>query len=181
MLGKALTLKKLALLSSLLLAGQALTGCNAIVLTTALTTNALTPTTISGTLAAAPASTRIGYVTWIELMNDGSVQGRVNFDLVRDKTVPFDKAATPSGNGFSLEVSPKAGVAEGTYVVFAWDDVNNNGIYEGDQGEKRAPEVYRVRGQAAGKALWTAEKFVFTDRKLEIMYADQAKLDFTFQ
>jgi hypothetical protein len=67
-------------------------------------------------------------------------------------------------------------------VVFAWDDVNNNGIYEGDQGEKRAPEVYRVRGQATTRALWTTEKFVFTDRKLAIEYADQnGGLAFTFQ
>lgn len=175
-------MKKLVLLSALLLAGQTLAGCNAIVLTTALTSNSLAPTKVSGSLTAAPAATRVGYITWIELMQDGSVQGRLNFDLVRDKTVPFDKATAPENNAFNLEVTPKPSVAEGTYVVFAWDDVNNNGIYEGDQGEKRAPEVYRVRGQATNRALWTTEKFVFTDRKLAIEYADQnGGLAFTFQ
>lgn len=175
-------MKKLVFLSALLIAGSTLAGCNAIVLTTALPTTSLTMTTVSGSLSAAPAATRVGYVTWIELMQDGSVQGRLNFDLVQDKTVPFDKAAVPVANKFSLEVTPKPSVAEGTYVLFAWDDVNNNGIYEGDQGEKRAPEVYRLRGQAANRVLWSTEKFVFTDRKLAIEYADQnGGLSFTFQ
>ncbi|MFN3430682.1 MAG: hypothetical protein ACK46X_12090 [Candidatus Sericytochromatia bacterium] len=166
-------MKKLALLSALVLAGQSLAGCNAIVLTTALTGNSLTATTVSGSLTNAPAAARVGYITWIELMQDGTVQGRLNFDLVRDKTVPFDKVSAPADNKFQIELSPKASVAEGTYVVFAWNDVNGNGIFEGDQGEVRAPEVYRVRGQATNKSLWTTEKFVFTDRKLAIEYADQ--------
>ena len=71
-------------------------------------------------------------------------------------------------------------MAEGTYVVFAWDDVNNNSIYEGTQNEKRAQEVYRVRGQATDRNLWTTEKFIFTDQKLSIDYADINSLAFTF-
>jgi hypothetical protein len=175
-------LKKLALIAALAIAGPALAGCNAIVLTTALTSTSLAATKVSGSLTSAPTNARVGYITWIELMQDGSVQGKLNFDLVRDKTVPFDKAVQPANNKFELEITPKPNVAEGTYVVFAWDDVNGNGIFEGDQGEKRAPEVYRVRGQAANRGLWTTEKFVFTDKKLAIEYADQnGGLAFTFQ
>ena len=175
-------MKKLAALAALVLTGTTLAGCNAIVLTTALTGNSLAATKVSGSLAAAPTNARVGYITWIELMQDGSVQGKLNFDLVKDKTVPFDKAVSPADNKFEVDVTPKPGVAEGTYVVFSWDDTNNNGIFEGDQGEKRAPEVYRVRGQSANRSLWTTEKFVFTDKKLEIVYADQnGGLAFTFQ
>lgn len=169
-----MSLKPLTLSLSLLLTASALSGCNAgAIALAAYTQRGLEPTQASGSLSNQPAKSRVGYITWIELMQDGTVQGKLNFDLVRDKTVAFDKVAEPVGGKFSLDVAPKPAVAEGTYVVFAWDDVNGNGIYEGDQGEKRAPEVYRLRGQSAGRSLWTTEKFVFTDQKLAIEYADQ--------
>lgn len=175
-------MKKLALTVALLTAGQTLAGCNAIVLTTALNSTSLGATKVSGSLTNATPNARVGYITWIELMQDGSVQGKLNFDLVQQKTVAFDKVVTPANSKFELDITPKPAVAEGTYVVFAWDDVNGNGVYEGDQGEKRAPEVYRVRGQSANRGTWTTEKFVFTDKKLAIEYADQnGGLAFTFQ
>jgi hypothetical protein len=135
---------------------------------------------IGGSLTNPTANTKVGYIAWIELMQDGTVQGRLNFDLVKDTTVTFDKITTPANGRYTLDVTPKAGVAEGTYVVFAWDDVNNNNIYEGTANEKRAPEVYRVRGQATTRSLWTTEKFVFTNTKLEIAYADLTALNFGF-
>jgi hypothetical protein len=172
-----LPLFRLALCASLPL----LAGCNAGAIALAYyTSHALGTQTVSGTLANPTATTKVGYVAWIELMQDGSVQGRLNFDLVQDKNVTFDKIAQPSGNKFTLDITPRAGVAEGTYVVFAWDDVNGNNIYEGDQNEKRAPEVYRVRGQATTRNLWTTEKFVFTNTKLSIDYADVNSISFTF-
>lgn len=179
---RVFTLKPLTLSLSLLLAASTLSGCNAgAIALAAYTQRGLEATQASGSLTNPPAKARVGYITWIELMQDGTVQGKLNFDLVRDKTVAFDKAADPVGGKFTLEVTPKPDVAEGTYVVFAWDDLNGNGIYEGDQGEKRAPEVYRMRGQAAGRSLWTTEKFVFTDQKLAIEYADQnGGLSFAF-
>lgn len=158
-----------------------LAGCNAGAIALGYVANHdLTPQTVSGTLSNAGSTTKVGYIAWIELMQDGTVSGRLNFDLVQDKNVTFDKIATPSGNSFSLQVSPKSGVAEGTYVVFAWNDTNGNNIYEGDQGETRAQEVYRVRGEAATRNLWTTEKFIFTDQKLSIDYADVNSLAFTF-
>jgi hypothetical protein len=133
---------------------------------------------VSGALSGLTPTTKVGYIAWIELMQDGSVSGRLNFDLVQDKNVTFDKIGAIANNRFTLDVTPKANVAEGTYVVFAWDDVNGNNIYEGDKDERRAPEVYRVRGQATTRNLWATEKFVFTDRRLAIEYADLTKLDF---
>lgn len=166
-------MKKLVASLALLLAAPSLTGCNAGLIGLAVyTQRGLEPTVASGSLTNAPGTTKIGYVTWIELNQDGSVGGRLNFDLVRDQNITFDKSAVPAGGKFTIEVTPKANVVEGTYVIFAWDDTNGNGIYEGDQGEKRAPEVYRLRGQAATRSLWTTEKFVFTDKKLAIEYAD---------
>jgi hypothetical protein len=174
-------LKKLV--AALLLAAlPSLSGCNAAAIALAAYAQpGLGTMTAKGNLQNAPSTAKIGYITWIELMRDGSVQGKLNFDLVRDKNVTFDKTANPSGPSFAIDLVPKAQVAEGTYVVFAWNDQNNNGIYEGDQGETRAPEVYRVRGQATSKGLWTTEKFVFTDKKLSIEYADaNGGLSFTF-
>ena len=158
-----------------------LSGCNAGAIALAyVASHNLGTQTITGTLSNATATTKIGYVSWIELLQSGQVQGKLNFDLVADQTVTFDKIVTPSGNKFSMDITPSANVAEGTYVVFAWDDVNNNSIYEGTQNEKRAQEVYRVRGQATDRNLWTTEKFIFTDQKLSIDYADINSLAFTF-
>lgn len=159
-----------------------LTGCNAGALVLgAMAQRVLSPTTISGTLTNPPAAIKIGHLAWIELLNDGTVKGQLNFDLVANKTVRFDQSTTPSGNQFSMALAPSADVAEGTYVVIAWEDTNNNGVYDGDQNEKRAQEVYRVRGQAANRSLWTTEKFVFTATKLEIQYANhEGGLAFSF-
>lgn len=172
------------LLGALVLASAfATSGCNAgAIAMGVLLNNELGANKVGGTLSNAPAATKIGYVAWIELLNDGSTTGRLNFDLVRDRTVTFDRITTPSTEGrYALELQPKAQTAEGTYVVFAWEDVNNDNIYQADNNEKRAPEVYRVRGQAAQRALWTAEKYVFTDKKLEIQYAELGNgLVFTF-
>ena len=166
-------MKKLAASLALALAAVSLSGCNAgLIALAAYTQRGLEPTTASGSLTNAPATTKIGYVTWIELNQDGTVGGRLNFDLVRDQNITFDKSAVPADNRFNIQVQPKANVVEGTYVIFAWNDLNGNGIYEGDQGETRAPEVYRLRGQASTRSLWTTEKFVFTDKKLAIEYAD---------
>lgn len=159
-----------------------LSGCNAGALVLgAMAQRILAPTTVSGTLTNAPGTTKVGYLAWIELLNDGAVKGQLNFDLVANKTVKFDKSMTATGGTFSMEIAPSADVAEGTYVVIAWDDANANGQYDGDQNEKRAQEVYRVRGQAANRNLWTTEKFVFTATKLAIEYANQeGGLAFTF-
>jgi hypothetical protein len=145
-------------------------------------TPSLGATRVSGVVTAAPATVRVGYVSWVEQMNDGTVKGLLTFDLVNQKTATFDRVATPVGQNFSLELTPRASVAEGSYVVLAWDDVDKDGVYEGDQGEKRATEVYRVRGHVANRSLWTTEKFVITDKKQTIEYADQnGGLSFTFQ
>lgn len=167
---------------ALVVACTLLTGCNAgAVALGFVAQRVLAPTTTSGTLVGATATTKIGYLAWIELLNDGSVKGRLNFDLVANKNVTFDKSVAPVNNGFTLEITPGADVAEGTYVLFAWDDANNNGAYDGEGGEKRAQEVYRVRGQASTRSLWTTEKFVFTQTKLAIEYANQeGGLTFTF-
>lgn len=169
-------------LLAIAVASTLLTGCNAGALVLGvMAQRVLTPTTVSGTLTNAPGTTKVGHLAWIELLNDGTVKGQLNFDLVANKTVRFDKSMTPSGGTFSMEIAPSADVAEGTYVVIAWDDANGNGVYDGDQNEKRAQEVYRVRGQAANKSLWTTEKFVFTATKLAIEYANQeGGLAFTF-
>jgi hypothetical protein len=169
--------------AAIALAALWLTGCNAgAIALGVIAQRVLGPTTASGTVANPPANTKIGYLAWIELLNDGQVKGQLNFDLVANKTVQFDKSVSPeSGGKFSIEVTPQADVAEGTYVVFAWEDANNNGAFDGEAGEKRAPEVYRVRGQAANRGLWTTEKFVFTEKKLAIEYASQdGGLTFTF-
>lgn len=172
------------LLAGVALAGALLaSGCNAgAIAMGVLLNNELAANRVGGTLTNPPANTKIGYVAWIEQLNDGSTTGRLNFDLVRDRTVTFDRITTPgTDNKYSLEVQPKGQTAEGTYVVFAWEDANNDNIYQADNNEKRAPEVYRVRGQAAQRALWTAEKYVFTDKKLEIQYAELGTgLAFTF-
>ncbi|MDB5096012.1 MAG: hypothetical protein JWM80_433 [Cyanobacteria bacterium RYN_339] len=158
-----------------------LAGCNAGAIALGyVATHELGTQSIGGALTNASGTTKVGYIAWIELMQDGTVQGRLNFDLVKDTTVTFDKITTPAGGKFTLDITPKAGVAEGTYVVFAWDDVNNNNIYEGTANEKRAPEVYRVRGQATTRNLWTTEKFVFTNTKLAIEYADLTAINFGF-
>jgi hypothetical protein len=158
-----------------------LTGCNAGAIVLGYVANhELGSQTIAGAVTNPTATTKVGYIAWIELMQDGTVQGRLNFDLVKDTTVTFDKITTPADGKFTLDVTPKAGVAEGTYVVFAWDDVNGNNIYEGTANEKRAPEVYRVRGQATTRNLWTTEKFVFTNTKLAIEYADLNAINFGF-
>lgn len=169
-------------LLAMALAATLLTGCNAGALVLgAMAQRVLTPTTASGTITNPPGATKVGYLAWIELLNDGTVKGQLNFDLVANKTVRFDKSITLSGTQFSTEIAPSADVAEGTYVVIAWDDVNNNGVYDGDQNEKRAQEVYRVRGQAGSRSFWTTEKFVFTATKLAIEYANQdGGLNFTF-
>lgn len=158
-------------------------GCNAGAIAMGfLLNNELAPNRVGGSLTNAPANTKIGYVSWIEQLNDGTTTGRLNFDLVRDRTVSFDRLTTPGSDAkYSLEIQPKAQTAEGTYVVFAWEDTNGDNIYQADNNEKRAPEVYRVRGQAAQRALWTAEKYVFTDKKLEIQFAELGTgLAFTF-
>ena len=164
------------------LAATLLTGCNAGALVLgAMAQRVLAPTTASGSITNPPGATKVGYLAWIELLNDGAVKGQLNFDLVANKTVRFDKSITPTGAQFAVEITPSADVAEGTYVLIAWDDANNNGVYDGDQNEKRAQEVYRVRGQAANRSLWTTEKFVFTATKLAIEYANQeGGLAFTF-
>lgn len=176
-------MKKLVLGLSLLLAPALLAGCNAGAIAVAAYSQAsLSATDTSGQVTNAPANVKVGYITWIEMLKDGSVTGKLNFDLVRDKVVDFEKNVTTPANGrYDLKVTPKSDQAvEGTYVVFAWDDLNGNGVYEGDQGEKRAPEVYRVRGQAGARSYWTIEKLVFTDKKLAIEYADQGGVSFVF-
>jgi hypothetical protein len=145
-------------------------------------TPSLGGTRVSGTLNAAPADARVGYVSWVEQMADGTVKGLLTFDLVNEKKVTFDRIATPVSGGYSLDLTPRASVAEGSYVVLAWDDVDKDGVYEGDQGEKRATEVYRVRGHVTSRSLWMTEKFVITEKKQTIEYADQnGGLSFTFQ
>lgn len=139
-------------------------------------------TKVSGTVTSAPATVRVGYVSWVEQMADGTVKGLLTFDLVNQKTVTFDRIATPVGSAYALDLTPRASVAEGSYVVLAWDDVDKDGVYEGEQGEKRATEVYRVRGHVTSRSFWTTEKFVITEKKQTIEYADpNGGLTFTFQ
>lgn len=176
-------MKKLIACLALPLALASLSGCNAgAIALAAYSSHGLDGTQSSGVVANSSADTRVGYITWIEQMQDGSVQGKLNFDLVQDKTVSFDQVVTPDSSGkFTLALTPHPKVQEGTYVVFAWTDSNHNGVYDGDQGEKRAPEVYRLRGDAGVTSAWTTEKFVFTDQQLSIQYADQnGGLAFTF-
>ncbi|MEB3197260.1 MAG: hypothetical protein VKP62_08660 [Candidatus Sericytochromatia bacterium] len=160
-----------------------LTGCNAGALTMGyLAQRVLRPLATSGSVAGAiPASVKVGYLAWIEIPNEGAVRGKLDFNLTVPKTVEFDLVDTPRANQFALQISPGNDTAEGTYVVLAWDDQNNNNKFEGDQGEKRAAEVYRIRGQASTSNFWTAEKFLFTDKRLEIQMADHnGGLVFTF-
>ena len=172
------------LLKTVALLGLAsgISACNAGVIALGyLAEHTLSATTASGSVANAPSNVRVGYLAWIEILGDGAVQGKLNFDLIKEKNISFDKVAKPENQRFTLELSPKASVVEGTYVGISWDDVNSNGVYEGDQGEKRAPEVYRGRGQAGTRSLWTAEKFVFSDNKLSLEYASQdGGIQFTF-
>jgi hypothetical protein len=174
-------IRRLVLLSSLL-CPFLLSGCNAgAIALDAFSQRALASTTLTGTLTNPTTHAKVGYLTWLELLQDGSLQGRLNFDLIQDKDVSFDVTTAPASGAYSLTINPKPAVAEGTYVVFAWDDTNGDGLYQGDQGERRAPEVYRVRGQAGAQGAWTVEKFVFTDQKLSIQYVDPSKgLNFSF-
>lgn len=176
-------MKKLLACLALPLTLATLSGCNAgAIALAAYSSHGLDTTSLSGVVANATADTRVGYITWIEQLQDGNVQGKLNFDLVQDKTVSFDKVVTPDSSGkFTLALAPAAKVQEGRYVVFAWTDSNHNNVYDGDQGEKRAPEVYRLTGDAGVTSTWTTEKFVFTDQQLSIQYADQnGGLAFTF-
>lgn len=159
-----------------------LTGCNAGALTLGyFAQRVLRPLSTSGTLKNAPPAARVGYLAWIEVPNEGQTRGKTDFNLTERRTVEFDKVEVPSNNAFSLTILPGNDTAEGTYVVLAWNDVNADGKFQGDQGEERAAEVYRIRGQASTSNFWTAERFLFTERRLEIQVANQeGGLGFTF-
>lgn len=158
-----------------------LTGCNAGAIAIGVLSNRqIAATTASGTVRTAPAAVKVGYLKWIELLNNGSVQGQRDFDLATKKNVTFEKSVVPVNGAFSIEITPSGEAAEGTYVVMSWEDSNGNGAYDGDAGEKRAAEVYRFRGLASTNALWTAEKFLFTEKQLSIVYATATDLSFTF-
>jgi hypothetical protein len=159
-----------------------LTGCNAGALTMGfLAQRVLRPIATSGTLKNAPSAARVGYLAWIEVPNDGPSRGKLDFNLTQPRTVEFDRVEVPSNNTFSMNITPGPDTAEGTYVVLAWNDVNSDGKFQGELGEERAAEVYRIRGQASTSNFWTAEKFLFTERRLEIQIANQdGGLGFTF-
>jgi len=158
-----------------------LTGCNAGAIAIGMLSNRqIAPTTASGSVRTAPAAVKVGYLKWIELLNNGTVTGQRDFDLATKKNVSFEKSVAPANGAFSIEILPSTDAAEGTYVVMAWEDTNGNGAYDGDAGEKRAAEVYRFRGLASTTALWTAEKFLFTEKQLSIVYATATDLAFTF-
>lgn len=158
-----------------------LTGCNAGALTLGyLAQRVLKPLSTAGTVKNAPVEVRVGYLAWIEVPNEGTPRGKLDFNLTVPKTVEFDSVQKPVNNAFALQITPGPDTSEGTYVVLAWDDLNGNGKFEGDQGEKRAAEVYRIRGQASTSNFWTSEKFLFTDKRLEIQIANQDALSFSF-
>lgn len=158
-----------------------LSGCNAGAIAVGMIANRqITPTTASGAVRNPPAAVKVGYLKWIELLNSGTVQGQRDFDLATKKTVSFEKTVVPANGNFAIEILPSSEAAEGTYVVMAWEDTTPNDVYDGDAGEKRAAEVYRFRGLASTTALWTAEKFLFTEKQLSIVYAAANDLSFTF-
>lgn len=141
----------------------------------------LRPLETSGTLSNPPAAVRVGYLAWTELPHEGAARGQLDFNLTEAKTVEFDDRVVPRDNRFSLEIKPGPDTNEGTYVMLAWDDVNDDGRFQGEQGEKRAAEVYRIRGQASTSNFWTAEMFLFTDKRLEIrMVQPDGGLVFSF-
>ncbi|MEB3284964.1 MAG: hypothetical protein VKN33_06740 [Candidatus Sericytochromatia bacterium] len=159
-----------------------LTACNAgAIAMGVMAQRFLRPLATAGTVSNPPAAIKVGYLAWTELPNEGAPRGQLDFNLTEPKTVEFDQTVTPRDNRFSLQITPGPDTAEGTYVMLAWDDVNNDGRFQGEQGEKRAAEVYRIRGQASTSNFWTAEMFFFTDKRLEIrMVQPDGGLSFSF-
>jgi hypothetical protein len=159
-----------------------LTACNAgAIAMGVMAQRVLRPLATAGTVSNPPAAVKVGYLAWVELPNEGAARGQLDFNLTAPKTVEFDQVVTPRDNKFALQLTPGPDTSEGTYVMLAWNDENDDGKFQGEQGERRAAEVYRIRGQASTQNFWTAEMFLFTDKRLEIRIAQpDGGLTFSF-